>query len=78
MATIFIQDEETGTEVRIDNVDVAIERYDACCTDGESWWTFSNSRVPHRYMTRLKVSDFEGYQMAAPRRIGQHRKEVAG
>lgn len=78
MATIFIQDEATGTEVRIDDVDVAIERYDDCYpgSDVDSFHG-ADLRVIHRYKNRLRVRDFETYQMAAPRPIGQHRKEVA-
>lgn len=74
MATIFIQDEETGTEVRIDNVDVTIHRENEL-EDEFGLIDFRRSWVTRRYYW-LEVGKFEGYQMATPRRIGQHRKEV--
>lgn len=75
MATIFIQDDE-GNEVRIDDVDVTLihEPYD----EHEDHWHFGRLSIPRERPYRLEVGEFATYQMAKPRRIGQHRKGVSG
>lgn len=78
MATVFIQDDD-GTEVRIDGVEVTLEME----REEFGWAEYGpfdpyprRGYGPPRW--KLTAEGIESYQMAKPRRIGQHRREVAG